>query len=147
MLVAEDGDINREIMEVLLDGMGIECVSAVNGREAVDMWAGRHAEIDIILMDVQMPVMDGYSATRAIRASGLPGADSVPILAMTAYAMRGDAERSIQEGMNAHLTKPVNLADLTRTLNLFNPRRAKGQGAAGDAAKGGRLSGDGRSGC
>ena len=147
VLVAEDGDINREIMEVLLDGMGIECVSAVNGREAVDMWAGRHAEIDIILMDVQMPVMDGYSATRAIRASGLPGADSVPILAMTAYAMRGDAERSIQEGMNAHLTKPINLADLTRTLNLFNPRRAKGQGAAGDAAKGDRLSGDGRSGC
>lgn len=120
VLLAEDGDINREIMEVLLEDMGIACISAVNGQEAVEIWNQRSAEIDIILMDVQMPVMDGYSATRAIRASSMPGAKTVPIIAMTAYAMRGDAERSMQEGMDAHLTKPVNLADLRRTLKLFS---------------------------
>jgi len=136
VLVAEDGDINREIMEVLLDGMGIACISAVNGQEALDIWTRRHDEIDLILMDVQMPVMDGYTATRAIRASGLPGATSVPIIAMTAYAMRGDAERSLQEGMNAHLTKPVNFAELKRTLKLFGRRPlekgVKETAAAGD---------------
>ena len=143
VLVAEDGDINREIMEVLLDSMGIECISAVNGQEAVEIWTMRGAEIDIILMDVQMPIMDGYSATRAIRASNLPGAQSVPIIAMTAYAMRGDAERSIQEGMNAHLTKPVNLEDLTRTLKLFNPRPADMQNTAEGEEPGSRFPGDG----
>lgn len=143
VLVAEDGDINREIMEVLLDSMGIECISAVNGQEAVEIWTMRGPEIDIILMDVQMPIMDGYSATRAIRASNLPSAESVPIIAMTAYAMRGDAERSIQEGMNAHLTKPVNLEDLTRTLKLFNPRPADVQNTAEDEKPCSRFPGDG----
>ena len=107
-------------MEVLLEDMGITCISAVNGQEAVDIWNQRSAEVDIILMDVQMPVMDGYSATRNIRASNRPGAKTVPIIAMTAYAMRGDAERSMQEGMDAHLTKPINLADLRRTLKQFS---------------------------
>ena len=125
VLLAEDGDINREIMEVLLEDMGITCISAVNGQEAVEIWNQRSAEIDIVLMDVQMPVMDGYSATRAIRASNLPEAKTVPIIAMTAYAMRGDAERSMQEGMDAHLTKPVNLADLRRTLKLFSRNPAE----------------------
>ncbi|WP_374279663.1 ATP-binding protein [Desulfovibrio sp.] len=143
VLVAEDGDINREIMEVLLDGMGIECISAVNGQEAVELWTLRGGEIDIILMDVQMPIMDGYTATHAIRASNVPGAQSVPIIAMTAYAMRGDAERSLQEGMNAHLTKPVNLEDLTRTLKLFNPRPADVQNTAEGEEPGSRFPGDG----
>ena len=138
VLVAEDGDINREIMEVLLDEMGVRCIPAVNGEEAFEIWKQRRDEIDLVLMDVQMPVMDGYSATGAIRSSGLPGAETVPIVAMTAYAMRGDAERSMQSGMNAHLTKPVNLDDLTRTLRLFSRRSSvrengaekTGQGAA-----------------
>jgi len=143
VLLAEDGDINREIMEVLMEDMGITCISAVNGQEAVDIWNQRSAEIDLILMDVQMPIMDGYSATRAIRASNLPGAATVPIIAMTAYAMSGDAERSIQEGMNAHLTKPVNLEDLTRTLKLFNPRPADVQNTAEGEEPGSRFPGDG----
>lgn len=82
VLVAEDGDINREIMEALLDGMGAVCIPAVNGREALDIWRARHEDIDLILMDVQMPVMDGYTATREIRAGGLPGAVETPIIAM-----------------------------------------------------------------
>ena len=63
-----------------------------------------------------MPVMDGYTATREIRADSRPRAATVPIVAMTAYAMRGDAERSLQAGMNAHLTKPVDVRELTLTL-------------------------------
>ena len=114
--LAEDGDINREIMEVLLTGMGVACIPAVNGQEALDIWRQRHKDIDLILMDVQMPVMDGHTATRQIRASGLPGAATVPIVAMTAYAMRGDAGRSLEAGMNAHLTKPVDMGALIRTL-------------------------------
>lgn len=73
-------------------------------------------------MDVQMPIMDGYTATRKIRESGLPGAETVPIVAMTAYAMRGDAERSLQAGMDAHLTKPVNVNELTRMLVTYARR-------------------------
>lgn len=130
VLVAEDGDINREIMEALLDGMGAICIPAQNGREALDIWLARSAEIDLVLMDVQMPIMDGYTATRRIRESGLPGAESVPILAMTAYAMRGDAERSLQAGMDAHLTKPVNVSELTGVLKTF-ARRLHAQAGAG----------------
>lgn len=116
VLMAEDGDINREIMEVLLSGMGVECMAVSNGQEALDAWRQHVGHIDLVLMDVQMPVMDGYTATREIRASGLPGALDVPIVAMTAYAMRGDAERSLQAGMNAHLTKPIDVSELTLTL-------------------------------
>ena len=103
-------------MEVLLSGMGIECMAVGNGQEALDVWRKQADDIDLVLMDVQMPLMDGYTATREIRASGLPGAVDVPIVAMTAYAMRGDAERSLQAGMNAHLTKPIDVRELTLTL-------------------------------
>lgn len=116
VLMAEDGDINREIMEVLLSGMGVECMAVGNGQEALDAWRKHADNIDLVLMDVQMPIMDGYTATREIRGSGLPGAVDVPIVAMTAYAMRGDAERSLQAGMNAHLTKPIDVRELTLTL-------------------------------
>ena len=122
VLVAEDGDINREIMEALLDGMGAVCIPAINGQEALDIWRTRHAEIDLILMDVQMPVMDGYTATREIRSGGLPGAAETPIIAMTAYAMRGDAERSLAAGMDGHLTKPVDVNELTRMLKTYARR-------------------------
>lgn len=122
VLVAEDGDINREIMEALLDGMGAVCIPAHNGREALDIWLARGAEVDLVLMDVQMPIMDGYTATRRIRESGLPRAESVPIIAMTAYAMRGDAERSLEAGMDAHLTKPVNVSELTAVLKTHARR-------------------------
>ncbi len=116
VLMAEDGDINREIMEVLLSGMGVQCTAVSNGQEALETWRTHAGDIDLILMDVQMPVMDGYTATRAIRADTRPEAATVPIIAMTAYAMRGDAERSLQAGMNAHLTKPVDVRELTLTL-------------------------------
>ena len=104
VLMAEDGDINREIMEVLLSGMGVQCTAVSNGQEALEVWRAQAGDIDLILMDVQMTVMDGYTATRAIRADSRPEAATVPIVAMTAYAMRGDAERSLQAGMNAHQT-------------------------------------------
>lgn len=137
VLLAEDGDINREIMEVLLDGMGIHCIPVVNGQEALDTWLQRRDEIDLVLMDVQMPVMDGHTAARKIRASGLSGAETVPIVAMTAYAMRGDSERSLEAGMNGHLTKPVDMPELVRTLKKFCPivSRTEEKGTAPDTGE------------
>ena len=116
ILLVEDNDINREIMENLLADMGMVVTTAVNGQEAVDIWQEHHAELDIILSDIQMPVMDGYTAARHIRASGLPRATEIPIIALTAHAMRGDAELSFEAGMNEHLTKPIDVEHITRTL-------------------------------
>ena len=83
---------------------------------------------DVILMDVQMPVMNGYDATRRIRESGLPRFRSVPILAMTAHAMHGDEERSFAAGMNAHLTKPIDVRELcVQPVPLGKRRAAKPQ--------------------
>ena len=99
----------------MLDCLGVKSVVAGNGREAVDLFA-RDDTFDGILMDVQMPLMDGYAATERIRRSPSPRAASVPIVALTAHAMRGDAEKSRAAGMNGHLTKPVELDDLAQTL-------------------------------
>ena len=85
---------------------------------AVDRYA-EDQDFDVILMDVQMPVMNGYDATRRIRESGLPRCRSVPILAMTAHAMRGDEERSFAAGMNAHLTKPIDVRELVFSLSRW----------------------------
>lgn len=115
VLVAEDNAINQEIIVSLLDCLGVKSVVAGNGREAVDLFA-RDDTFDGILMDVQMPLMDGYAATERIRRSPSPRAASVPIVALTAHAMRGDAEKSRAAGMNGHLTKPVELDDLAQTL-------------------------------
>lgn len=115
VLVAEDNDINREIVIHLLDSLGVRCEIAVNGQEAVDIFQ-RMPHLDGILMDLQMPLMDGYEATRRIREGGAPRAASVPIVALTANAMRGDAEKSLAAGMNGHLTKPVEVGDLAFAL-------------------------------
>lgn len=115
VLVVEDNDINQEILVALLDEMGVRSTVAANGREAVEIFMGDQ-NFDAILMDVQMPILDGYAATRHIRHSGLPKSATIPIIAMTAHAMRGDAEKSLAAGMNAHLTKPIDVALLIRTL-------------------------------
>ena len=107
-------------MEALLDGMGAVCIPAVNGREALEIWRARHADIDLILMDVQM--RSWTTATREIRARR-PARRGSMIIAMTAYAMRGDAERSLAAGMDGHLTKPVNV-ERTTTASQSYARRA-----------------------
>ena len=117
ILLAEDMLINAEIMKEILGMMGIEADHAENGQIAVDMFtAAEPGTYDAILMDVRMPVMDGLQATRAIRAIPRPDAKNIPIVAMTANAFDEDVQRSLQAGMNAHLSKPVESDRLFTTL-------------------------------
>ncbi|GAK86730.1 sensory box histidine kinase [Vibrio ponticus] len=104
VLLVEDNEINQQIALELLSLIGLEVATASNGQEAVDKVLAH--PFDLVLMDIQMPVMDGYQATRTIRNTGKY--DSLPIIAMTANAMSGDREKCLEAGMNAHLPKPIN---------------------------------------
>jgi CheY-like chemotaxis protein len=121
ILLAEDNEINQEIAIELLEQVGMEIEVASNGQEAVDLFLKK--DFDLILMDIQMPMMDGMDATRTIRASGKAGADAVPILAMTAHGMSGDREKSLDVGMNDHITKPINPQLLYATLDAWLPKK------------------------
>jgi two-component system, sensor histidine kinase and response regulator len=108
ILVAEDNRINQRLILLLLEKAGYSTQLATNGAEAVE--ALKKEQFDIVLMDVQMPVMDGEEATREIRAfeTGACGGNRhVPIIAVTAHAMRGDRERCLAAGMDDYLTKPL----------------------------------------
>ena len=116
-LVAEDNDLNMEIAQFFLQELGMVSVPVWNGQEAVERFAASEpGEFDVILMDVMMPVMDGYEATRRIRALPREDAATVPILAMTANAFSDDVRRSREAGMNAHLSKPLNEESLRRAI-------------------------------
>ncbi|MDR2694922.1 MAG: response regulator [Deltaproteobacteria bacterium] len=117
VLLVEDNEINQEIAKAFLLELGIAPSVAGNGQEALEIFG--HEHFDLILMDVQMPVMDGLEATRRIRASGKPGAELVPILAMTANAMAEDRAKSLAAGMNDHLSKPFNPEQLERLLHRW----------------------------
>ena len=120
VLLAEDMAINAEIMLELLGMMDMETEHAENGQLAVDMFTAHPAgSYDAILMDVRMPVMDGLAATAAIRALDRPDAKTIPIVAMTANAFDEDVQRSLQVGMNAHLSKPVEPKRLFETLGAL----------------------------
>lgn len=117
VLLAEDNDINRQIAAIMLEKQGFTVDNAVNGKEAVDMFASQEAHYyDIILMDIKMPVMDGLEATKKIRALKREDAGSIPIIAMTANAFDEDVELSLKAGMNAHLSKPIDRMILYKTL-------------------------------
>jgi CheY-like chemotaxis protein len=118
VLIAEDMEINAEILMDLLEMEGIEADHAENGQLAVEMFE-RSAlnQYAAVLMDVRMPVMDGLEATRSIRALDRPDAKTVPIIAMTANAFDEDVQRSLQAGMTAHLSKPVEPERLYETLD------------------------------
>ena len=116
VLVAEDVDINREIIQALLEHTGLVIDFASDGAMAVDKFVADPAGYDIILMDVNMPEMDGYEATRRIRASGLARAATVPIIAMTANVFREDVEHCLEAGMNGHLGKPVNAEEVIERM-------------------------------
>ena len=125
VLVAEDNAVNQRLIVRLLEKMGHIPIVAYNGQEAVEAYESR--PFDVALMDVQMPVMDGLAATMAIRESEArhPGRRRLPIMALTAYAMRGDRERCLAAGMDEYLTKPIKLEDLSAALN-----RLFGEGVA-----------------
>jgi len=116
-LAAEDNELNAEILAELLDMMGASVTIAENGRKAVELFeASAPGEFDAILMDVQMPVMNGYEATRNIRASGNAAAHRIPIIAMTANAFAEDVKDALDSGMNAHIAKPIDLGLLEKVL-------------------------------
>ena len=121
VLLVEDIEINREIVNALLEPYDMTVVEAVNGQEAVEKFeATLNTEpFDIIFMDIQMPVMDGLSATRVIRGLGSPHAKTVPIIAMTANVFREDAERCFEVGMNDHIGKPVDLSAIHTILDKY----------------------------
>jgi len=110
VLVAEDSRVNLKLVTQLLEKRGHTVISAGNGREA--MAALNTQAVDMILMDVQMPEMDGFEATRAIRSREEGTADHIPIIAMTAHAMKGDRERCLNAGMDAYVSKPLRASEL-----------------------------------
>ncbi|MDR2586891.1 MAG: response regulator [Coriobacteriales bacterium] len=119
LLLVEDVEVNREIVSALLEDTHIEIVCAGDGLEAVEKFSAEPERYDIILMDVQMPVMDGYEATRRIRALATPAAKTVPIIALTANVFREDRERALESGMNGHLGKPLDHEEMLTTLNAY----------------------------
>ncbi|MDR3417927.1 MAG: response regulator [Nevskia sp.] len=133
ILLVEDNEVNREVAQEILQQTGASITLAGNGREAVDAVApGR---FDLVLMDMQMPVMDGEEATRILR--GNPALRDLPIIAITANAMAGDRERFLAAGVNDHVSKPINVADLFATLKRWmRPAAGAGPAAGGDAPAG-----------
>ena len=123
ILIAEDIEINQEIMKAILEETDIDIDFAENGKIAVDMYKENPDKYSLILMDINMPEMDGYEASRQIRALDLPGAKSIPILAMTANVFKEDIEKCLESGMNDHTGKPVDAVALFGMLNKYLTRR------------------------
>jgi CheY-like chemotaxis protein len=136
VLLAEDGRINQMVAIKLLEDRGHNVVLAHDGQIAVDIHAER--TFDAILMDVQMPRMDGYAATKAIRKREKKTGAHIPIIAMTANAMKGDRERCLEAGMDDYVAKPVRAAELMAILEKHAPVEAdRGEPANAGMAKDG----------
>jgi CheY-like chemotaxis protein len=123
ILLVEDVEINREIVIALLSATAIEIECAENGEEAVELFGGAPEKYELIFMDLQMPVMDGYEATRRIRkieATGdEPNVARVPIIAMTANVFKEDIEKCLAAGMNEHIGKPLDFEEVLEILNRY----------------------------
>ncbi len=122
ILVVEDNIVNQKVAAKMLENEGFRCDVAANGQEAIE--ALSRIQYDIVFMDCQMPVMDGYEATAAIRKiEGKSEQASTPIIAMTAHAMKGDRERCLQAGMDDYVSKPVSKEDLKKILHKYSTRK------------------------
>ena len=119
VLLVEDVEINREIVLTLMESSGIDFQIAANGKSALEVFSNSPNSFDLILMDIQMPVMDGYAATRSIRALNASEAKSIPIIAMTANVFKEDVDKCMEAGMNAHIGKPLNINELVKTMREF----------------------------
>ena len=120
ILLAEDNELNMEIALYLLEDRKARVTPVSNGREAVDTFVKNpRGSFDIILMDIQMPVMDGYEATRKIRSVNRPDAKKIPIIAMTANAFTEDVQAALDAGMNAHIAKPIDVKALYAEIRTF----------------------------
>ena len=124
VLVVDDIDVNRMILVKILTTLGAVCDTAVDGKEAFDKFEqSQPGDLDMILMDIQMPVMNGHEATRAIRASKHPMAQAMPIIAMTANAFVDDIRDALQAGMDAHVAKPIVIDQMERTIKEVLERK------------------------
>lgn len=120
VLLVEDNELNIEVATELLDVVGIEVEQALNGKLAVDCVIEKEpGYYDLIFMDIQMPVMNGYQATKTIRSSGRKDLETIPIIAMTADAFADDIRKSEEAGMNGHISKPVDIERLEETLRTW----------------------------
>ncbi|MDE6746783.1 MAG: response regulator, partial [Oscillospiraceae bacterium] len=120
VLLAEDNELNTEIAVELLEMTGLTVECAENGQKAVDKFAAsEQGYYDLVFMDIQMPIMNGNEAARAIRALDRRDAKGVPIVAMTANAFNDDVQASANAGMNEHISKPLDLKVLVKTLNKW----------------------------
>ena len=120
VLLVEDNELNIEVALMLLEDAGVSAEVAKNGKEAVEKFmASKAGDFDLILMDVMMPVMNGYEATRAIRESDHPMSKNIPIIAQTANAFQEDIKKVKEAGMNAHISKPIEEENLLKILALY----------------------------
>lgn len=122
LLLVDDIEVNREIAKMLLEGNGFIVDTAADGAEAVEKFsASKPGDFDAILMDIQMPIMDGYEATKKIRALDNPALAKIPILAMTANAFSEDVQAAKDAGMDGHIAKPIDIPQMMQTLaEVFN---------------------------
>jgi two-component system sensor histidine kinase/response regulator len=126
ILLAEDNAVNRVLAQRLLQKQGHTVTSVNNGIEALQLWEENQSrQFDIILMDVQMPEMDGLQAATRIRERELGTGAHIPIIAVTARAMKGDRERCLAAGMDGYISKPINPAELAKVIQLTVPAGAK----------------------
>jgi len=123
ILLAEDAEINCEIVKTVLEPTLLEIDIAKNGKEALHMFRQAPEKYELIFMDVQMPEMDGYDATRHIRALDVPQAKQIPIVAMTANVFKEDVERCFAAGMNNHIGKPLDIKETLNILRTYLPRK------------------------
>lgn len=125
ILIAEDNAINRELLRELLEMRGYSVVDACDGQEALRMI--EQTDPDILLLDIGMPVLDGFAVVRRIRET--PELAALPVVAVTAYAMRGDRDKILESGFDGYLSKPIDAHALAEELDRLLNKRASGQGA------------------
>ena len=115
IIIAEDDPVNQSITQQMLRKLGLHAESADNGLEVLRALERQH--YDVVLMDIQMPELDGYEATRRIRALDIAAAKTIPIIAMTANVFKEDIEKCLDAGMNGHVGKPVNFNEIIAQLH------------------------------
>ena len=119
ILLVEDNEMNRDMLSRRLVRKGYEVIMALDGRQAVEMAAAEHP--DLILMDMSLPVIDGWEATRQVKAA--PATRAIPVIALTAHAMAGDREKAIQAGCDDYDTKPIDLPRLLEKITALLERK------------------------
>jgi two-component system, cell cycle response regulator DivK len=119
ILLVEDNEMNRDMLSRRLERRGYEVIIAVDGAQGVAMTTSEHP--DLVLMDMSLPVMDGWEATKTIKAN--PATSSIPVIALTAHAMSGDRTKALEAGCNDYDTKPIDLSRLLEKIQAFLPDR------------------------